>query len=101
MVKQPALNRFELAALTRETDIDVTADESCRDAHDAIDVVTGASPMLFGCTSQKQAGWPRPAASPPLRWHADCLAMSTAHWNRASACCQPAFALAMPAVTLA
>jgi L-alanine-DL-glutamate epimerase-like enolase superfamily enzyme len=41
MVEQPVLDRFELAALTRETDIDVIADESCWDAHDAIEVVTG------------------------------------------------------------
>jgi muconate cycloisomerase len=39
MVEQPVADRAELAALTRATDIDVIADESCWDARDAIAVV--------------------------------------------------------------
>lgn len=39
MVEQPVADRTEMARLKRVTAIDVIADESCWDAHDALDVV--------------------------------------------------------------
>ena len=102
MVEQPVSDRFELAALTRETDIDVIADESCWDARDAIEVVTRRLADAISIYLAKAGGIApaRRVAAVAMAGGLPCDVNGSLESGIGNAA-NLHFALAMPAVTLA